>query len=124
MKLALSRRFHEIRLEDVAQAARVGKGTIYLYFRDKEDLIVQTVISGLDELCCLLTRKIPEDAQFTEQLFRACVEISVFFEKRRQLLRMMQSEETHMQKSRGNIRDRWMEERQKLVAAVAKYILS
>jgi AcrR family transcriptional regulator len=122
MKLALSRRFHEIRLEDVAQAARVGKGTIYLYFRDKEDLIFQTIVSGLDELCSLLNRRVPEDAPFTEQLFRECVEISAFFERRRQLLRMIQSEETHMQKSKRSIRDRWMEERQKLVAAVAKII--
>jgi AcrR family transcriptional regulator len=31
-------RFHEARMEDVAAAAGVGKGTLYRYFRDKEEL--------------------------------------------------------------------------------------
>jgi AcrR family transcriptional regulator len=30
--------FHQVRLDDVAAAARVGKGTLYLYFKDKNDL--------------------------------------------------------------------------------------
>src|SRR5512147_1668242 len=30
--------FHAVRLEDVAAAARVGKGTLYVYFKSKEDL--------------------------------------------------------------------------------------
>jgi AcrR family transcriptional regulator len=33
-----SQRFHEVRMEDVASAADVGKGTIYRYFMDKEEL--------------------------------------------------------------------------------------
>ena len=35
-----SQRFHEVRMEDVADAAEVGKGTLYRYFRDKEELYV------------------------------------------------------------------------------------
>jgi AcrR family transcriptional regulator len=31
-------RFHEARMEDVAAAAEVGKGTLYRYFKDKEEL--------------------------------------------------------------------------------------
>src|ERR1700757_1776349 len=33
-----TQRFHEVRMEDIASAAGVGKGTIYRYFSDKEDL--------------------------------------------------------------------------------------
>ena len=32
-KLATSRRFHEITLEEVAKTAKIGKGTIYHYFQ-------------------------------------------------------------------------------------------
>ena len=32
------RRFHEVRMEDIAAEAEVGKGTLYRYFRDKEEL--------------------------------------------------------------------------------------
>jgi TetR/AcrR family fatty acid metabolism transcriptional regulator len=37
-KLFASRRFHEVRMEDVASLAEVGKGTLYRYFKDKEEL--------------------------------------------------------------------------------------
>jgi AcrR family transcriptional regulator len=36
--LFASQRFHEARMEDVAAAATVGKGTLYRYFKDKEEL--------------------------------------------------------------------------------------
>lgn len=33
-----SQRFHEVRMEDIAAEAEVGKGTLYRYFSDKEEL--------------------------------------------------------------------------------------
>ena len=94
-KLFTSRRFHEITMEDVAAAADVAKGTIYLYFRDKEDLFAQTCTAGLEEMCELL-EPVPEEAPFAEQLLGACRQFSEFFERRHQLMRMMQAEEARM----------------------------
>jgi TetR/AcrR family fatty acid metabolism transcriptional regulator len=33
-----AQRFHEVRMEDIASEAEVGKGTLYRYFEDKEEL--------------------------------------------------------------------------------------
>jgi TetR/AcrR family fatty acid metabolism transcriptional regulator len=33
-----SKRFHEVRMDDVAGEAEVSKGTVYRYFKDKEEL--------------------------------------------------------------------------------------
>lgn len=121
-KLFTSRRFHEITLDDVAQAARVGKGTIYRYFQDKDDLFFQTATSGFDDLCELLRREVPENNPFVEQLISACTQISGFFKRRRQLFQMMQAEEDRIYWFTGTIRDRWMAKRRKLVAAVAEII--
>jgi AcrR family transcriptional regulator len=33
-----TQRFHEVRMEDIATEAAVGKGTLYRYFSDKEEL--------------------------------------------------------------------------------------
>src|SRR5262245_27226143 len=37
-RLFARQRFHEVRMEDVAAHAGVGKGTIYRYFDDKDEL--------------------------------------------------------------------------------------
>jgi AcrR family transcriptional regulator len=112
-------RFHEVTTDDVAAAANVGKGTIYRYFQDKDDLFFQIVTNGFDDLCELLQRKVPDRGPFNERLVLACREIRRFFDSRHQLLRMMQSEEMRLSQLRGALRDRWLAKRQKLVAAVA-----
>jgi AcrR family transcriptional regulator len=37
-RLFATHRFHEARMDDIAAAAEVGKGTLYRYFKDKEQL--------------------------------------------------------------------------------------
>ena len=49
-KLLPGRRFHEITLDEVAKAAGVGKGTIYLYFKDKDALFAELVCYQLEKL--------------------------------------------------------------------------
>lgn len=120
-RLFTSRRFHEITLDDVTRTAKVGKGTIYRYFRDKDDLFFQTATSGFDELCELLRHQVPAGASFFDQLTEACGQISRFFEQRRQLFRMMQTVEGRMHWC-GALRDRWLERRKGLVTAVAEIL--
>jgi AcrR family transcriptional regulator len=119
-RMFTSRRFHEITMEDVARAAGVGKGTIYGYFQTKDDLFFETATAGFDELCELLRRRVPEAMSFREKLLRASREIHAFFVRRRPLFRMMQAEHSRMLLERGRFRDHWMEQRRKLVSAVAE----
>src|SRR5947209_9002043 len=37
-RLFATHRFHEARMEDIAALAEVGKGTLYRYFEDKDEL--------------------------------------------------------------------------------------
>ena len=39
-RLFATQRFHEARMEDIAASAGVGKGTLYRYFKDKEELFL------------------------------------------------------------------------------------
>ena len=107
-KLFTSRQVHEITLDDVAAEAGVGKGTVYRYFKDKGDLFFQTATSGFEELHGLLTRRLPGRAGFSRQLLAACRGVSAFHRRRRQLLRLMQSEQARMFWCRGEVRSRWM----------------
>lgn len=52
------RPYHEVRLDDVAEAARVGKGTLYIYFRSKEHLYGSLVLEGFAQLIDRLSAQV------------------------------------------------------------------
>ena len=42
--------FHKVRLDDIAAAAKLGKGTLYIYFASKEDLYFAIIYEGFARL--------------------------------------------------------------------------
>ena len=121
-RLFADRRFHEITLDAVARAAGVGKGTIYLYFADKEDLFFQVATSGFTQLCEIVERGASAGVPFPQNLFEVCRQISAFFQRRRQLMRMMQTEDGRMGWHHGEMRERWLTHRRQLVSALGKIL--
>jgi AcrR family transcriptional regulator len=114
-----NRRFHEVTLDEIAQAAKVGKGTIYRFFSSKDDLFFQTATSGFDGLCDVVKKNVCCQSDFAGQLLAACEEITRFFYHRRQLFRIMQMEEGRVIWSQGSLWNLWMSRREKLVKALA-----
>jgi AcrR family transcriptional regulator len=49
-KLFAERHYHEVRMDDIAAKANVAKGTIYLHFKDKDDLYQALTIDSLRRL--------------------------------------------------------------------------
>ena len=121
-KLFAGKRFHEITMSDVARVAQVGKGTIYQYFTDKDDLFLQTLTSGFDEMCATLHEKVPQDAPFVEQLLSACGVIDGFFAGRKHLTDMLQVEDARMAALKGKIRERWLQYHRKLAGTLGDVI--
>ncbi len=117
-KLFTSRRFHEVTTDDIAREARVGKGTLYKHFKDKDELFLGAASEGFEELCALLRDKVPSGLAFSEQLSSACAQISDFFEHKHRLFRMMQSEDANMIELRGRLGGSSREKRAELVKAV------
>jgi len=50
VRLFSERPFEQVRLEEVAAAAGVGKGTLYIYFKSKDELYYSLVYDGFAEL--------------------------------------------------------------------------
>ena len=122
-QLFRNRRFHEITLEEIAREAGVGKGTIYLYFSDKEDLIFQAAVAGFDEMCELLRQNVGEGVAFRDGLLNMCETISAFFKKRRPLFRIIMSEgERAMESTGAGLRQRWQQRRKTMIQGVASVI--
>lgn len=42
------RPFHEVMLDEIAARARVGKGTLYIYFKDKHDIYASVLLAGYE----------------------------------------------------------------------------
>jgi AcrR family transcriptional regulator len=53
--------FHKVLLSDVAETAGVGKGTLYIYFKNKDDLYLSVLYSGFDELVAELQRRLDQE---------------------------------------------------------------
>src|SRR5208283_1694282 len=118
-----TRRVDEVTLDEVAREADVGKGTIYLYFSDKEDLIFQAAVAGFEEMCQTLRRNAAEGGTFRERLLHACENLSAFFQARRPLFRVILSEGERATEGGGlNLRQRWRKRRKTLTEAVAAII--
>ena len=54
VRLFATHRFHEARMDDIAAAAGVGKGTLYRYFNDKDELYVALLDRAAVQLSELL----------------------------------------------------------------------
>ncbi len=116
-------RFHEITLDEISREADVGKGTIYLYFSDKEDLIFQAAVAGFDEMCDLLLKNAEQKVPFRDGLLRMCETISIFFQKRRPLFRIILSEgERDMESTGSGLRQRWKQRRKAMTKVAAAVI--
>jgi AcrR family transcriptional regulator len=66
IQLFAERPYHEVRMDDIAERAKVAKGTLYLHFKDKEALYQALMLEGLKGLAarleeCLTAQVIPEE---------------------------------------------------------------
>lgn len=88
------RGFALTRMEDVARRAGVGKGTIYLHFKDKEALFQQLVTTMLGPIVAQL-RKLPDEDEpvrfVLERLFTVFAK-DIYGTKRREVLRLVMTE--------------------------------
>jgi TetR/AcrR family fatty acid metabolism transcriptional regulator len=62
--------FYATRVSEVAKAAEVADGTIYLYFRSKDDLLVSLFESRVDKLLAFLEHERPRAVRPPDQLRR------------------------------------------------------
>jgi AcrR family transcriptional regulator len=79
--------YYEAYVEDVIKEAKIGKGTFYQYFKNKEDLFVSVLDAFLDEWEVFVARRLagakPEDVFSNIRIF--IYSTFLFFQKNEQL---------------------------------------
>ena len=72
-RLFATRPFHKVKLDDVAAAAGVGKGTLYVYFKSKEDLYFWLIYDAFARVVQQLENRLQLDEMPASQSLRLIV---------------------------------------------------
>ena len=120
-ELFLARRYHEVTLDEVATRAGVGKGTIYRYFQDKEDLYLRTLLAGFDELVLSLEDMASEEENAADLLDLARHHVE-FVDRRRPLFALLRSEELRKAKRERNLWPKFRKRKESILEVYASVI--
>jgi AcrR family transcriptional regulator len=93
MGLFGTRQFHEVRMEDVAEEAGVGKGTLYRYFTDKDDLFIALITHALERFVERVRDAVESRERPTDQLEAFVAAALAFFDEQPHLLDLVQRAE-------------------------------
>ena len=78
-ELFASQPFHKVLLSDVAESAGVGKGTVYTYFKNKDDLYLSVLYCGFSQLVERLGERVDENALSPRENLEATIREIVGF---------------------------------------------
>lgn len=122
-RLLPGRRFHEITLDAVAREAGVGKGTIYLYFKDKDALFAEMTFARAEALCAALEELEATGTDDARQLLdRVGALIEDFLERHRSWFGAQAELTAHVMKLSQDYADRGRELREQLQATLTRLL--
>jgi AcrR family transcriptional regulator len=75
-------------MQEIAEEAGVAKGTIYLYFRDRDELVEKTFESAMSQLHARVDAALELDVPFEEKLRSMLGAVSGFFGENREFFRL------------------------------------
>ena len=90
-------------MDEIAEVAELSKGTLYLYYRSKEDLYLAVMVRGMETLYRMLANVISTDRPTMEHLRNLTETYYEFFNKEKNYFRMINfflHSEFHKQVSR------------------------
>lgn len=78
-------------MQDIAEEAGVAKGTIYLYFRDRDELVEKTFDRAITELHRQVDAALERDEPFEQKLRAVLIAEMSFFRENREFFRLYNS---------------------------------
>lgn len=85
-----SKRYHEVKIDDIAKKCKIGKGTIYTYFKSKDEMYYELAMHGLEVITHEINNIEIEGKDIKEVIFCVAKKLSIFFEKREAVVKVLQ----------------------------------
>ncbi len=114
-----SREFHEVLTDEIAEHVGVGKGTLYRYFRSKEELYLAAIGDSLRELHASVTAVLADDAPLVPTIERLVRTLIAYFWERRDFFVLMHRLEP---KLKAKERSEWRQRRDEIVDLLRRRI--
>ena len=86
-------RFHEVRMDDIAAEAEVSKGTLYSYFRDKEELYLALLARGSEGMVRALENAVAQAGDTRGKLVALTAAVLDYFDAEPHLFDLIQAVE-------------------------------
>lgn len=94
-----NRGFERARLDEIAEVAEIGKGTIYNYFKNKEELFVSVIVHGIRSFQKFVQQAVGKAASPRERVALYIDAACEFFERHRQLFSIFEFERATLTRS-------------------------
>ncbi len=84
--------FHQAKMDEIAEAAKVAKGTLYYNYASKSKLFAATVTAGMEEIMDKISRELESDLPFMEH-FRLLISNTIrIYLKNKEVIRIYVNE--------------------------------
>lgn len=103
-KIFAVRQYHEVLCDEIAAEAGVGKGTIYRYFRTKEDLYFSTILHGYEAINESLASAVSSETGPEKRLERIARELLRYFWERRYFYTLLYRNEQRFLAQEGRLK--------------------
>ena len=91
-KVFAKRGFHEATVDDIADAAGVAKGTVYLYYQSKRDVYFAALKFGIAQMYSLLVQELKKVSTPEEKLKALIASKLAYFDENRDFFKIYYSE--------------------------------
>ena len=115
-------------MQEIADEAGVAKGTIYLYFRDRDELVEKTFETAMETLTARIDASLDTDDPFEEKIRAVMAAHFGFFNENREFfrlflsLRMPEGPAARQRRQKQHCKPRYRDRVQKLANVIAKAI--